>query len=345
MEGGPGERLRPGLFRPVPSDREGVVGPTPKSARGPRWRRASRGLFVPSSVEQTVEQRILEASMVLPDVGGVTGWAGLRWAGGTWFGGQGSGRLDRPVWLAVGGSDVRAQPGIAVSAERLDPRLVTVLDGVPMTVPVRSADFEMRYAEDLWAAVEVMDMAAYADLVSIDEAWTYAMAHPGWTGIGQERGAIALADENSWSPQETWSRLVWRLVAELPLIRCNQPVFDRRGSFIGTPDLIDEEAGLLVEYKGSDHADRKQWAADIKREAVFRNHGLEIVDVVAADRRSPSALAARMHAARERAAFAAPSTRAWTLEQPHWWRPTQTVELRRQIDVADRAKLLGYRVA
>jgi hypothetical protein len=283
--------------------------------------------------------------MVVPGFGGVTGWAGLRWAGASWFSGLGAGGLLRPVWLAVGGCDVRAQPGVAVSAERLAPTLLTILDGVPMTVPVRSADFEMRYADSLWAAVEVMDMAAYSDLVSIEEAWAYAMAHPGWTGIGQERSAIALADENSWSPEETWSRLVWRIIAELPIVLCNRPLFDRHGGFIGTPDLIDEEAGVLVEYKGRHHLDKARWGADVKREAAFRAHRLEIVEVVSADHASPASLAARMHEARERAAFAAPSARSWTLEQPHWWRPTHTVALRRAIDPADKAKLLGYRAA
>jgi hypothetical protein len=283
--------------------------------------------------------------MVLPGFGGVTGWAGLWWAGGSWFNGLSTGGLLRPVWLAVGGCDLRAQRGIAVSAERLDPTLLTTLDGVPMTVPVRSADFEMRHAESLWAAVEVMDMAAYSDLVSIEEAWAYAMTHPGWTGIGQERNAIALANENSWSPQETWSRLVWLIIAELPMLLCNQPMFDRQGSLIGTPDLVDEEAGVLVEYKGRGHLDRARWGADVKREAAFRAHGLEIVDVVSADHASPSALAERMHAARERAAFAAPSARTWTLDQPHWWRPTHAVDLRRAIGPADKAKLLGYRAA
>src|SRR4051812_1967287 len=92
---------RPGLFRPVGIDLEGRVGPTPNSARGPRWRRSSHGLHVPASVELTVDQRILEASMVLPEHGGVTGWAALRWPGGVWFSGTGPGGLPRPVWLVT----------------------------------------------------------------------------------------------------------------------------------------------------------------------------------------------------------------------------------------------------
>lgn len=342
---GPMVQTRSGLVVPVRCDPRGVHGPTRKSARGPLWRTTSRGFHVPSTVELTTPQRILEASMALPEFGGVTGWAALSWLGGVWFDGAGAGGRPRPVMLATAGCDVRPQPGIAISAERLDPRLLTVVDGVSITVPVRSADFEMRYAVDVWDAVIVMDMAAYSDLVSVEEAWVYAMAHPGWTGIPQERAAILLADENSWSPQETWSRLVWVLVAELPPLLTNRPVFDRRGSFVGTPDLIDEEAGVVVEYHGVVHLDRVRRGIDVKREAAFRRLGLEVVEVVATDHANPGALAARMHEARGRAAYAAPSTRGWTLEPPHWWTPTFTVEQRRALGPAERERWLSYRAA
>ena len=60
----------------------------------------------------------------------------------------------------------------------------------------------MRYAASWWDAVIVADMAAYSDLVSLDELWPYALAHGGMTGIPQARDAIGHADENSWSPME-----------------------------------------------------------------------------------------------------------------------------------------------
>lgn len=46
-----------GLVLPVPV---GPNGPTPKQARGPRWRRSSPGLYVPSTTtDDVVEQRIV----------------------------------------------------------------------------------------------------------------------------------------------------------------------------------------------------------------------------------------------------------------------------------------------
>ena len=46
-------------------------------------------------------------------------------------------------------------------------------------------------------------MAAFNDLVSLDELWKYALAHGGMTGIPQARDAVRSAAENSWSP---WRR-------------------------------------------------------------------------------------------------------------------------------------------
>ena len=67
--------------------------------------------------------------------------------------------------------------------------------------------------------------------------------------------------------------------------------------------------------------------------------------VVASDHADKDALAARFHAARRRAAFAAASTRSWTIEPPYWWIPTHTVALRRALDERQRGRLLRYRAA
>ena len=68
-------------------------------------------------------------------------------------------------------------------------------DRLLITRALRSTLFEMRYADTLWAAVIAADMAAFNDLVSIDELWTYALAHAGMTGIPQARDATQLALE------------------------------------------------------------------------------------------------------------------------------------------------------
>ena len=85
-------------------DPSGLNGPTPGQARGPSWRRAAAGLYVPADVnDDRVEQRIVEAASRLR-TGAVTGWAALRLLGGGYFDGlERDGRTRLPVPLTCGG--------------------------------------------------------------------------------------------------------------------------------------------------------------------------------------------------------------------------------------------------
>lgn len=333
---------RPGLFRPVPIDPAGVHGPTRAEARSSRWRRTSHGLYVlQMEYADAVDQRILEAAAVLPPFGAVTGWAALHWAGATYFDGTAPGGRVLDVPLAVSDHDVRSQAGIRVTAERLGPRHLIAVDGLPLTRHVRSVSFEMRYAKDLVEAVRILDQAAAADLVSLREVWAYAVAElSGWTGVDMVRKALPWADENSWSPTETEMRLLWTAHLRLPRPLCNHPVFDRDGRFIGTPDLLDLEAGMAGEYDSDLHLDRRRRTRDIEREAAFRRVGLECVTMTAADRRDFGPYLQRVRETRSRARFLPPEERAWTAEPPPWWTPTVTVDQRRALDEDQKARFL-----
>ena len=334
---------RPGLVLPVRADPSGVLGPTRDQVRGAGWRRTSRGLWVPASVERSVEQRIVEAAAVLPRASGVTGWAGLRWLGGAWFDGFRPDGTCLPVDLAVGNSTIGSQPGFHVSEEQLRPHDLRSHDGLPLTTALRSVTFMMRHAGTLVDSVIALDMAAYDDLASIREVLDYQHTMPAWTGIPLCRKATTLADENSWSPRETWLRVAWVRDAELAAPLCNRPVFDRDGRLIGTPDLLDEEAGLVCEYDGALHLAGEQRRRDRDREAAFRRVGLEYLTVMSGDSRAH--VAERIHEMRSRAAYAAPSARAWTTDLPTWWVPTFTVEQRRGLTRSQRERWLRHRRA
>jgi hypothetical protein len=335
---------RPGLVAPVRVDPNGVDGPSPRQARSKRWRRTSRGFYVPSSVGQSVEQRIVEAAAPLPTGGGVTGWAALRWCGATWFDGlTPSGKEELPVVLASCYGDIRAQDGFMVCQERLSRCDVTTVDGLPVTIPARSVCFEMRYARTLRDAVVAFDMAAFADLVTTEEQWAYILDHPGWTGIPQARDVMTLVDENSWSPWETRLRVVWILVAGLPAPLCNRPLFDHDGRHIGTPDIFDPDAGVVGEYDGAAHLNSAQRAKDLSREAVFRRHGLEYFAVVGADMSSHATVAERMADAHRRGRSRRTTRPSWTLTPPSWWTESHTVEQRRALTGRARAAVLRQR--
>jgi hypothetical protein len=336
---------RPELVWPMRRDPSGLTGPTPGETRGPNWRRTSWNCYVPVGVEQTVEQRIVEAAALLPAYGGVAGWASLRWHRARWFEGFAADGGMLPVTLVTAGDDIRGQPGIKVSAERLDPRDLIVVDGVRVTTSVRSVFFEMRNARDLRAGARVLSMAAYSDEVSVDELARYALEHPGWTGVPRCRDAIPYAEENCWSPTEVAMVLVWRLDAGLPRPLCNCPVFNRRGEHVGTPDLLDPEAGVVGEYEGGVHLTSARRAKDVRREELFRRMGLEYFTVVNADLCDPAGLAERMHTVRSRAKWLAESRRSWSINPPPWWVPTGTVAQRRALTPEQRRRLLRYRAA
>lgn len=317
-----------GLVRPVPLDPEGRAGPTRGQAKGPRWRQSSRGLYVPTSVETTPEQRVLEASMLLPPGGAVTGWAALRLWGGRFFDGLGPDGRPLPVPL-VTGPDVhlRARPGVTFLRDRISSDEVRMRYGVPVTVPERAVFDGMRKAHHVRAAVTVLDMAAAARVTSVKRERAYVEGHRGWQGVGLARRAVGLADDNSWSPQETSLRLIWELDARLPRPLANREVFSRRtGALLGVADLLDPDAGVVGEYDGGEHSGARRRSRDAGRDGAFRDHGLEVFRITYVDVLDPAAVVARVRATYARASRHTPRERAWTLEPPPGWVPPRLLD-------------------
>jgi hypothetical protein len=287
----------------------------------------------------------VESASALSAYGGVTGWAALRWQGGYWFGGLAAdGHTLLPVTLATGAHALRAQSGFEVSEERLSPRDLVTVDGLVITTAARSVCFLMRYARNLREAVKCFDMAAYSDLVTLREVSAYAAGLQGWTGIPQCREALLLADENCWSPMECEMRMIWMVDAGLPRPLSNMPIFDRHGRHIGTPDLLDPDAGVVGEYDGALHLAGEQRARDVRRAEEFRRVGLEMFTMLSADRAEREQMAGRMRAARQRALWRPEADRVWTVVPPAWWVPTHTVQLRRALSAADRQRWLRLRL-
>ncbi|HWJ11200.1 MAG TPA: hypothetical protein VNS46_17605 [Nocardioides sp.] len=308
-----------------------------------RFRRSSFGFYVPADIDgSNVEQRILEASVVLPPTCAITGWSALRWLRDGWFTGLDPGGDQLPVDLLISTVDVKEQPGFVVCGEGTGPDNIIRVDGVPITVPAWSVAFMMRRARTLRDAVRALDMAAYSDLVSIAEAAEVIEGQSSWTGVPQAREALAHADENTWSPQETTMRLHWRASVEGACPRGNVPLFDLQGRHLGTPDLVDVCAGVAADYDGAVHLPRDQRRADRTRDEVFAEHGIQMVRWLSGDR--PGDFVARLHRALGRAARRS-GPRTWTAEPPSWWTSTTTVAARRALTEEQRPRLLRYRIA
>lgn len=344
---GPREGLRPGLVWPLPIDRRGLIGPTWGAARGNRWRRSSHGLYVPAGVNGSrADQRTVEGAALLHAWGGVTGWAGLGWLGGVWFNGLGAdGITELPVPLAVGlNHPIVEQPGFLVSNAGVPPHHQLRVDGVRVTTALRSVTFEMRRAGSVLEAAKTFAMAAYNDLVSIDELVEFAERElNAKTGVENVRGAVPFLTENAWSPMEPEMFHHWVVTADCPPPLFNVPIFDLAGRHLATPDLVDPTTGVCGEYAGDVHLLRAQRARDVSREGAVRAVDLEPVTMVAADRFAPAGFVQRLHDAYARAARRPAIGPAWTIEQPSWWIDTSTVARRRALTESQRRVALAWR--
>lgn len=337
---------RAGVVLPLRADPAGVTGPTPGQVRGPRWRRVAPGWSVPATTDSSLlDQRIVEAMTGMPDDAAVTGWASFGWRGARWFHGRaadGHTLLDVPVALdQVRG--VRRRRGVEVSEDWLFGDDVERVDGLRVTIPERAAGYEVCRARSLAAAVRTLDMAAASDLLDLATMARYAERLAGRPGVRLLRRALAEADENAWSPQEVTMRLAWR--SRVPcLLRTNVPIFDPRGRHLLTPDLLDEEAGVAGEYDGLVHLQDGPRRRDLDREALYREHRIELVTMMSGQRADAASFASRLRSAYARAAERRDAPRTWTTQQPAWWVDTSTVARRRGLTDAQRALWLRHRV-
>lgn len=325
---------RMGPVVPVPVDPKGVRGPTPGRARGPKWRRTSPGLFVPVEVcPEGTEQRIVEAAASAPCGAAVTGWAALRWQGARWFDGRTARGEALPVPIALGDDRVAVHRADVLRCHQwLFSDDVIAVDGLPITRPERSVCGAVLRAKYFEVAVRTIDMALASNLVDLEELGSYADRLRGRPHSRLLFSALAVAEENVWSPMETAMRLRW--VSRRPAARlvCNTPIFDRQGNHLFTPDLFDPEAGVAGEYDGVVHEESRVRRRDLEREELARAHGIESVPMVSLDLRDVVAFERRLDAAYRRAARRTP-TGTWTLEQPPGWTDTSTVARRRALAV------------
>jgi hypothetical protein len=329
-----------GVTWPVRVDPTGAAGPTRHDTTTARWRRSSRGLFVPADVVRTPAQRVAEAGAALASERvAVTGWAALCWRGSRWATGVRPDGSLRPVDVVAGSQVLRPQEGTRLCQERTDPSAFEVVDGLRLVSCASAVCFAMRYADSLAEAVEVLDMTYRADLVSPTEVAAWLAAHPARRGIPRARAAWRLGDENAWSPQETHARLAWESVTGArPLT--NRPVFDLTGRHLATPDLIDPATGACAEYDGDHHLTREQRRRDLAREQRMLEHGLQPFVVVGGE--LGAAFRGRLTSALSRTERD-PGPQRWTLDLPSWWVDTSTVERRRALRGVEREIWLGQR--
>ncbi|HEY0237863.1 MAG TPA: hypothetical protein VGC37_04385 [Friedmanniella sp.] len=253
-----------------------------------RWRRSSRGLYVPGDAPESVAQRIVCAAAAMPDDAAIGGWAAAH-VDGADLDGRDRQLRNLPVDVLLPPGLHRQQvPGIAYRRAALAAGEVRTVGDLRLTSPLRTAVDLACWAPSLTEAVVLLDLLLRAGL---SREALMASAPKDRRGAVQARRAIALARPGSLSPGETRLRLVYVQDVGGPDPLLNASLLDLDGRFVAMPDLFDEEAGLAMEYDGASwagerplgHRDVDQHRSDNVREEVMERRNVIVVRADAHD--------------------------------------------------------------
>jgi hypothetical protein len=154
----------------------------------------------------------------------------------------------------------------------------TVVDGVPVTSPARTA-FDLARRPGLQTAVIRIDALARATRITVDDVEPLVVAHRGARGMKQLRQALPLVDAGAESPQETRTRLLL-IEGGLPRPQTQIVVRNDWNWVLARIDIGWEEWLVGVEYDGPQHwTDPRIRANDIDRTAELERRGWRLVRV------------------------------------------------------------------
>jgi hypothetical protein len=177
----------------------------------------------------------------------------------------------------------RPAPGVRVWEERIEADEISVLDGMRVTTPARTAlDLASRYPLDV--AVSAIDALMQAVELKFADIELLVDRYKGRRGMKTARAALELIDDGAQSPKETWLRLLL-IRAGLPSPQTQIPVRNEWGYVDAYLDMGWEQIKVAVEYDGDQHrTDRVQYVRDIRRLEMLERRGWIVIRVIAEDR-------------------------------------------------------------
>lgn len=195
--------------------------------------------------------------------------------------------------------DYRRPPdGVRTWSDRVNGDEVTLIAGMPVTTPARTAlDLACRFP--VGTAVAAIDALARATDLKMIDVEMLAERYRGRRGIRRARTSLALVDSGAESPRETWLRLLL-VEAGFPRPQTQIPVHNH-GALIACLDMGWQDIQLAVEYEGDHHrTDRRQFNKDIQRAECLAESGWTVVRVTTED--TPGGIISRVSTAWQRRA-------------------------------------------
>jgi very-short-patch-repair endonuclease len=261
-------------------------GDVDKSALRTHYRKLFRDVYVEPDAELTPLVRARAGWLWSRRRGIIAGLSAAAVHGAKW--------VDAKAPLEILHNNRNPLPGLRIHSDRLEDDEFTLIDGVPVTTPTRTAvDVGCWYPIN--NAVAVIDDLLRATDAKVAEFQILAERYPGRRGIQSARNAIDLADAGAQSPKETWVRLLL-IRAGLPRPQTQIPVSDEFGNSTYYLDMGWEDFKVAAEYDGEQHRrDRWQYTWDIRRREALERLGWIVIRVVVGDR--PADIVSRVRAA------------------------------------------------
>ena len=172
----------------------------------------------------------------------------------------------------------RPPPLIITRNETLLPGESTVVAGIPVTTPARTA-FDVGRRPGFVVAMQRLDALARATRITADDVLPLMKLHSGARGMKQLRQALPMMDDGAESPQETSTRLVL-VKGGVPRPDTQIVVCDEWGLIVARVDMGWEKWKVAVEFDGAQHwTDPLQRTKDIDRAAELERLGWRVIRV------------------------------------------------------------------
>jgi hypothetical protein len=282
----PTQPPRRALSGPVRLGDAPVLGLTRHELSSARWQRPGRGVRLHQSLDATDPVlRIAALFAWLPEWAVLGGWASLRAQGVAFLDGRTGpgGRTLLPILVHIGPNrHLRPREGLIVDRSLLAPSDVVEVGGRQVTSGTRAV-FDEMCRGGVEHGMVVGDAAWACRRTTGPDVVDYVTARPGARGVPAARAAAVLLSPYVKSATESRLRYVWVVEAGLPVPEVNRGLTDGDGFFVGEPDLLDLEAGLVGEYDGSDHRTLARHTADNAREEAFERLNLTVVRATSVD--------------------------------------------------------------
>lgn len=265
------DELRSGPF----TTRQGAaLGVTASMLQGDPWRRMLNGVWVHRDVPDSRALRVSAVGLVLAPDAFVCGLT-CAWMHGVdpWD------KRNDLVWVgSPTGRRPRARAGCHVREMSVAPDDLCLVDGILMTVPVRTAYDCARWLARIEGVV-VADALAHVGLIDRDELHAYVQSHRGVRNVRQADQVVELMDPRSESAMESRVR-VFLSDAGLPRPESQVDVFDGDGRFVARLDFAYTREKVAIEYDGAWHWEQRR--NDDRRRDALRALGWTVI-VLSAD--------------------------------------------------------------